>query len=77
MSRPAGEHSGMAEPARRPATWEELLATPDDGRIYEVLAGNLEAQPRPRPSHGRTQALLAGELSGPFDRQDGADPALT
>jgi Uma2 family endonuclease len=61
----------MAEPARRPATWEELLATPDDGRIYEVLAGNLEAQPRPRPSHGRTQALLAGELSGPFDRGRG------
>jgi len=61
----------MSEPARQLATWADLLVTPDDGRIYEVLGGNLEAQPRPRPAHGRTQALLVGELSGPFDRGRG------
>ena len=61
----------MSEPARRLATWADLLATPDDGRVYEVLGGNLEAQPRPRPAHGRTQGLLCGELSGPFDRGRG------
>ena len=61
----------MAEPARRPATWEDLLLTPDDGRTYEVINGFLEAQPRPRAHHGRAQALLVGELSGPFDRGRG------
>lgn len=57
----------MGEPARRLATWADLLETPDDGRVWEVLGGSLEAQPRPRPGHGHTQARLLGELSGPFD----------
>jgi len=61
----------MGQPARRLATWADLLETPDDGRVYEVLGGNLEAQPRPRPAHGLAQARLAGDLSGPFDRRRG------
>jgi Uma2 family endonuclease len=61
----------MGEPARRPATWADLLATPDDGRIYEVIGGSLEAQPRPRPSHNRAQARLIGRLTDPFDEGRG------
>jgi Uma2 family endonuclease len=61
----------MGEPAPHLATWEDLLTTPDDGRVWEVLGGSLEAQPRPRPVHGRTQVRLAAELDGPFDRGRG------
>lgn len=61
----------MGEPARRLATWDDLLKTPDDGRVWEVLGGSLEAQPRPRPGHGHSQVQLAGELSGPFHRGRG------
>jgi Uma2 family endonuclease len=61
----------MGEPARRLATWADLLQTPEDGRVWEILGGNLEAQPRPRPGHGRAQARLSAELSDPFDRGRG------
>ncbi len=61
----------MGEPARRLATWADLVETPDDGRVWEVLGGNLEAQPRPRPGHGHTQGLLFAELAGPFYRGRG------
>jgi Uma2 family endonuclease len=57
----------VAEVARRLATWEDILRTPDDGRVWEVLGGSLEAQPRPRPSHGRVQVRLSASLSDPFD----------
>jgi Uma2 family endonuclease len=43
----------VSETARRPATWEDLLRTPDDGNTYEILDGKLEAMPRPLPRHGR------------------------
>jgi len=61
----------MGEPARRLATWDDLLQAPDDGRVYEVLGGNLEAQPRPRPIHGAVQGLLFADLAGPFYRGRG------
>lgn len=61
----------MSETARRLATWEDLLRTPEDGLTYEVIHGNLEAMPRPRPIHGVVQANLAGDLSGPFQRGRG------
>jgi Uma2 family endonuclease len=61
----------MSAPARKQATWEDLLRTPDDGRVYEVLDGQIEGLPRPLPRHGRAQARLAGQLSGPFDPGEG------
>jgi len=61
----------MGEPAPRLATWADLLEAPDDGRVYEVLRGSLEAQPRPRPVHALAQMRLAGDLEGPFDRGRG------
>jgi hypothetical protein len=61
----------MGQPARHLATWEDLLGTPDDGRVWEVIDGNLEAQPRPRPAHGAVQGLLFADLAGPFYRGRG------
>lgn len=60
----------MAESLRRPAGWEDLLATPE-GVKAEILAGELETSPRPHPAHGRAQAILSFNLIGPFDQ----DPA--
>jgi len=65
----------MSETARKPATWEDLLATPDDGRVWEIIDGQLEAQPRPLPRHGRAQGQLYARLSGPFDPGGGASGA--
>ena len=61
----------MSETTKRLATWEDLAGTPDDGRIYEVLDGEIEAQPRPMPIHNWTQATLSGEIVPPFGRGRG------
>ncbi len=61
----------MSEPARRLATAEDLARTPDDGRVYEILDGELETTPRPVPAHGWAQAVLCGEIVPPFDRGRG------
>lgn len=53
------------------ATWADLAATPDDGRVYEVMDGEVEASPRPLPVHSRAQAIMASEIAGPFDRGHG------
>lgn len=62
-----GRITPMAEIARRLATWEDLLATPADNRTYEIIGGELEAFPRPRPRHGLIQARLSSRLSSFFD----------
>lgn len=53
-----------AKTARRLATWEHLLTTPEDGRKYEILAGSLEALPSPLPGHRFAQGGLVSELHG-------------
>jgi len=55
-----------AKTARRLATWEDLVATPDDGGKYEILAGTLEALPSPLPGHRFAQGVLVSELHAPF-----------
>jgi len=55
-----------AKAARRPATWEDLLATPEDGLKYEILGGTLEALPSPLPGHRFAQGVLVSELHAPF-----------
>ncbi len=57
----------MAEPIRRPAGWEDILAAPGDVKA-EVLGGDLILHPRPLAPHGLTQAALTGELSRPYYR---------
>ena len=61
----------MAETLKRPAGWSDLLALPEDGLRAEVLAGELITHPRPRPAHGRTQAILSSSLTPPFDLGEG------
>ena len=58
----------MSETARKPATWEDLLRTPEDGLTYEIIGGQLETQPSPRPRHNRAQAALTESIYGAFDR---------
>jgi Uma2 family endonuclease len=56
----------MAEAARRPATWEDLVRLPEDTKA-EILAGEMLFSPRPRPGHSRTQTTLGTSIGGPFD----------
>ena len=60
-----------AKAVRRSATWEDLLATPEDGLKYEILAGSLEALPSPLPGHRLAQGVLVSELHAPFFRGRG------
>lgn len=61
----------MAEPLRRPADWQDLLATPEDVKV-EVIGGELiSTHPRPRPAHARAQAALSFEVWGGYDRGRG------
>jgi Uma2 family endonuclease len=60
-----------AEGARRLATWEDLLLTPEDGTKYEILSGTLEALPSPLPGHRLVQGVLVSELHAPFSRGRG------
>ncbi len=55
----------MAEPMRRPAGWEDILAAPE-GTTAEVLSGELIFQPRPQPPHLFSQAGLMSFLGPPF-----------
>ncbi len=57
----------MAEPARKPVTYQDLVDLPPH-RVGEIVAGSLYASPRPAPAHGRVQTGLASDLHGPFDR---------
>lgn len=61
----------MSETARQPATWGDLLKTPDDGLTYEVLDGQLEAQPRKYPRHNFVRSAIITEIFRPFDREVG------
>lgn len=61
----------MATAPRVPATARDLDATPDDGRIYEILDGQMEVQPRPQPGHNHVASLLTSDLVGPFHRGRG------
>jgi hypothetical protein len=57
----------MTTPARRPATYEDLLAVPDH-LVAEIIDGDLYTFPRPAAPHARTSSNLGGELYGPFQR---------
>ena len=57
----------MAEPARKRATYDDLLRLPDN-LVAEIIDGELVTSPRPAPAHARAASSLGGELYGPFDR---------
>jgi Uma2 family endonuclease len=60
----------MRDPARRRATYEDLLAVPKH-LVAEILHGVLVTQPRPAAKHARASSVLGVELGGPFDRGKG------
>ena len=60
----------MASPARKPATYEDLLKLPDD-RIGEIVDGNLYASPRPSASRSECAFELSLDLGTAFRRGRG------
>ena len=60
----------MASPARKPATYDDLLALPDD-RIGEIVDGELYASPRPAGRHASCAFTLSAEIGPPFQAKRG------
>ncbi len=60
----------MSEPARRLATYEDVLAAPEH-MVAEVLGGELYLHPRPAGPHTVAATVLTGELVPPFRRGKG------
>ena len=60
----------MGEPAKRPATYEDLCALPGH-LVGEIINGMLHANPRPALRHARASSRLGAALDGPFDRGHG------
>ena len=60
----------MAEPARKRATYADVLAAPPNV-VAEIIDGVLETHPRPSPRHGAAANSLAGELTWPFQKGRG------
>jgi Uma2 family endonuclease len=60
----------MAEPAPRRTTYADLEAVPET-MVAEIIDGNLETHPRPRPPHVTIAAELASSLVPPFRRGRG------
>src|ERR1700690_1278142 len=60
----------MGDPAKRRATYEDLLAVPDR-RVAEIIDGVLVTMPRPAALHAWASSSLGGELHGPFMRGRG------
>lgn len=56
--------------ALRLATYDDLLALPDDVRA-EVIRGALVTSPAPLPRHSKVQRTLARFVGGAFDDDDG------
>ncbi len=60
----------MPEPVARLATYEDLLALPEDVRA-EVIGGHVHTAPAPLPRHGHALLALGRLLGGPFDTESG------
>ncbi|CAN5919510.1 hypothetical protein BH11MYX4_BH11MYX4_48950 [soil metagenome] len=60
----------MGSPAKRRATYEDLLAVPEH-LVAELIDGNLVTAPRPGSTHARASTVLSTKLGGPFDLGDG------
>jgi hypothetical protein len=55
----------MADPARRLATYQDVLDAPD-GMTAEILGGELHVSPRPASGHGYAEGRIGFDLMGPF-----------
>jgi Uma2 family endonuclease len=57
-------------PARRPATYEDVLSAPPH-MVAEIVDGELRLQPRPAKPHAAATTALGEELGPPFKRGRG------
>ncbi|HVW29777.1 MAG TPA: Uma2 family endonuclease [Polyangiaceae bacterium] len=60
----------MATPARKPATYADLLGLPEQTRA-EILAGEIVVAPAPLPRHSKAQGAIRRFVGGPYDDDDG------
>ena len=60
----------MADPAKRRATYEDVLAAPEH-LVAELIFGELVTHPRPAVRHANVSSNLGGELYGPFRKGKG------
>jgi len=60
----------MAEPARRRATYEDVLGV-QEHLVAEILDGELHVHPRPAPLHAIAASVLGMDLGQPFQRGRG------
>ena len=60
----------MADAARRPSTYEDLLALPAHV-TGQIVSGVLHSHPRPAPKHAQAATTLGEELGPPFKRGRG------
>ncbi len=63
----------MAGPAKRRATYEDVLAVPEH-LVAELIHGALVTQPRPGAPHALAASVLGIEIGGPFHRGKGGGP---
>jgi len=60
----------MAPLAKKLATYEDLLAYPEDARV-ELIHGSIVTAPAPLPRHAKAQGSLRSFVGGPYDDDDG------
>jgi Uma2 family endonuclease len=60
----------MGVPAGKPATYEDLLALPQN-LVGEIIRGSLHSHRRPAPKHAQAYSVLGGELVGAYHRGRG------
>ncbi len=61
------------KPARRRATYADLLKAPEH-MVAEIIDGDLYTSPRPASPHALAASAIGSDLFGPFHREPG-DPA--
>lgn len=60
----------MGDPARRRATYQDLIAVPDT-KVAEIIDGELYVSPRPASPHAHAASTLGMDLGGAFHRGRG------
>ena len=60
----------MADPARRRASYDDVLAAPPH-HVAQVIDGQLDVQPRPAGPHAVAASALGMDLGSPFQRGRG------
>ena len=55
----------MTQPAKRNATYEDILALPEN-QVGEILYGQLHTHPRPAPKHALAYSALGYLIGGPY-----------